>query len=100
MTDEQSVSERWYDANDIGGRNAFFRDLMVTFRKDHPREPFGENRRRLWQLIEKHGGSLDGRPTWLRIVSEMIDTTRSRLGRLRRTAHTSSSTSQRPKHAS
>jgi hypothetical protein len=72
MTDEQSVSERWYDANDIGGRNAFFRDLIAIFRKDHPREPFGENRPRLWQLIEKHGG-LDGRPTWLRIVSEMID---------------------------
>ena len=73
MTDEASVSERWYDANDIGGRNAFFRDLGEIFRKNHPREPFGEDRRRLWQLIEKHGGSLDGRPTWLRIVSETID---------------------------
>ena len=73
MTGEQSPPERWYDANDIGGRNAFFRDLIEIFRKDHPREPFGENRRRLWQLVEKHGGSLDGRPTWLRIVSEMID---------------------------
>jgi hypothetical protein len=73
MTDEPSVSERWYDAHDIGGRNAFFRDLIAIFRKDHPREPFGENRRLLWQLIEKHGGSLDGRPTWLRIVAEMID---------------------------
>ena len=73
MTGEQSVSERWYDANSTGGRNAFFRDLTGIFRKDHPREPFGENRRRLWQLIEEHGGSLDGRPTWLRIVSEMID---------------------------
>jgi hypothetical protein len=67
------VSERWYDANGIGGRAAFFRDLIAIFRKDHPREPHGENRQRLWQLIEKHGGSLDGRPTWLRIVSEMID---------------------------
>lgn len=73
MADQQSVSERWYDANDVGGRNAFFRDLVEIFRKDHPREVFGENRRRLWQLIEKYGGSLDGRPTWLRIVSEMID---------------------------
>src|ERR1017187_4543269 len=73
MTFEPSVSERWYDANDIGGRNAFFRDLGEIFRKDHPREPFGESRRRLWQLIEQHGGSLDGSPTWLRIVSEMID---------------------------
>jgi hypothetical protein len=73
MTDEQIVPERWYDANDIGGRNAFFRDLIEIFRKDHPHEPFGENRPRLWQLIEGHGGSLDGRPTWLRIVSEMID---------------------------
>ena len=72
MSDEQSVSERWYDGNDMGGRNAFFRDLGEIFRKEHPREPFGENRRLLWQLIEKHGG-LDDRPTWLRIVSEMID---------------------------
>ena len=31
MTFEPSVSERWYDANDIGGRNAFFRDLMRSF---------------------------------------------------------------------
>jgi hypothetical protein len=73
MTDEQDVLERWYDANDIGGRSAFFRDLMEIYRKDHPREPFGEDRRRLWQLLEKHGGTLDGRPTWLRIVSETID---------------------------
>jgi hypothetical protein len=73
MADQQSVSERWYDANDIGGRNAFFRDLVQIFRKDHRREAFAENRPRLWQLIEQHGGSLDGRPTWLRIVSEMID---------------------------
>jgi hypothetical protein len=73
MADQQSVSERWYDAIDIGGRNAFFRDLAEIFRKIHPREAFGENRPRLWRLIEQHGGSLDGRPTWLRIVSEMID---------------------------
>ncbi|MFZ0129893.1 MAG: hypothetical protein WAL77_10790 [Candidatus Dormiibacterota bacterium] len=73
MTEPGNVSERWYDANDIGGRAAFFRDLIAIFRKDHPREPHWENRQRLWQLIEKHGGSLDGRPTWLRIVSEMID---------------------------
>jgi hypothetical protein len=73
MADHRSVSERWYDANDIGGRNAFFRDLTEIFRKNHPREPFAEKRPRLWQLIEKHGGSLDGRPTWLRIVSEMLD---------------------------
>ncbi len=73
MADQGSVSERWYDANDIGGRAGFFRDLIANFRKDHSRELYGENRRRLWQLIEKHGGILDGRPTWLRIVSEMID---------------------------
>lgn len=73
MADQQSVSERWYDAKNIGGRNAFFRDLVEIFRKNHPREVFGENRPRLWQLIEKQGGSLDGRPTWLRIVSEVID---------------------------
>jgi hypothetical protein len=73
MADEQSVSERWYDGTEIGGRAAFFRDLTEIFRRDHPREPFAENRRRLWQLIENHGGSLDGRPTWLRIVSEMTD---------------------------
>src|ERR1700686_354261 len=73
MTDERSLSERWYDANDIGGRNAFFRDLKKIFRKDHPPEPVGENRRGPCQLIEHHGGSLDGRPTWLRIVSEVVD---------------------------
>jgi hypothetical protein len=31
MMNQQSVSERWYDANDIGGRNAFFRDLIRSF---------------------------------------------------------------------
>jgi hypothetical protein len=45
---------------------------LKIFRTDHPREAFAANRQRLWQLIEEHGGSLDGRETSLRIVSEMI----------------------------
>jgi hypothetical protein len=73
MADHRSVSERWYDANDIGGRNAFFRDLIENLRKEHPRETFAEHRPRLWRLIEQQGGSLDGRPTWLRIVSQAMD---------------------------
>src|SRR6202043_207771 len=51
MADHRSVSERCYDANDIGGRNAFFLDLTEIFRKNPPREPFAEKRPRLWQLI-------------------------------------------------
>jgi hypothetical protein len=65
--------EHWYDANDVDDRQAFYADLLNVFRRDHPGEGFGANLPRLWQLIEAHGGSLDGRATWLRIVSEMID---------------------------
>ncbi len=68
-------ADRWYNANGTDDRKAFFDDLVAIFRRDHPELPagrFGANRPRLWQLIGEKKGSLDGRDTWLRIVSEMI----------------------------
>jgi hypothetical protein len=75
----QAMTEpvRWYEAVYNGDdRQAFFDDLVAIFRKDHrdlPPETYGANRPRLDALIQARGGRLDGRPTWVRIVSEMID---------------------------
>src|ERR1035438_2211712 len=73
MTDEQSVSERWYDAQGSEQLREFFDALwteLELFRNAYPHKHWlGPNLHRLRKFVEECG---DGnRMTWLRIVPGM-----------------------------